>query len=80
MVTFVLDDFWCHVFWGSAKSVGSFMTLDFFDEPKVCKLKVAIICDEHVLWLKVSIDALLAMDVLKTKHHLRNIELGMLDC
>lgn len=69
------DDLRGDVLWCATESVGAIPRLQPLDEAKVCELEVAILSDKHILWLKVSVDQILPMQVLKHENYLSCVKL-----
>ena len=49
---------------------------DIFGKAKIGNANVAIVVQQQVLRLQVSIDNIFSMQILECKHHLRRIKLG----
>ncbi len=56
----------------SAQCVSSGLTV--LSKAEICQLQVAVLVDENVLWLQISVDDVLRMQILKHKCYLRRIE------
>lgn len=75
-VTLVEDDFWGDVLWRSANGEGPAFVQDL-GETEVRQLEVAVVADQQVLWLEVSKDDVLAVQVLKAGGHSGRIEAAL---
>jgi hypothetical protein len=62
-VTFIKKNFWGNVLGSSAKGISS-IKYDF-SESKISKFEIPIIIDEEIFRLKVSIDNIHAMHIIK---------------
>ncbi len=72
-VALVEDDLRSDVLWGSADREGSALVQDL-GETKICQFEVAVVPNEQVLWLEVSEDDVLAVEVLEAGSDSSTIE------
>ena len=63
----VQDYFWSHVLWSTAQRIGTFPLLDLLHEAEVGYFDVAIITDQYVFRLKVPINQVFGVKVLKSR-------------
>jgi hypothetical protein len=59
------QDFRSNVLWGATQSICPITNFKMPDRIKILKLEVAIIVDQNVFWLQVSVYELLVVHVIK---------------
>ena len=70
------DDLGRHVLGRSAKGPGLLPVVQFPGKAKVCQLDVSRGVNEQVLWLEISVDDPLVMEILKRKNDAGHVKLG----
>lgn len=59
----VLKNLRGQIFWGATECECS--VLNYFSEPEICKLNVAIGRKKDILWLQISVDDIFAVEILE---------------
>jgi len=67
-VAFVEEDFGGKVLWRAAEGIGACFAV--LGEAEISKLEIAFLVNENVLWLQVSVDDLLGVEILKHEDNL----------
>ena len=75
-MTFVEKYFRSQILWGTAQSVCSCLTI--LCKTEIGQFQVAFFIDQNILWLQVSVDNVLGMQVFEHHANLCGIELSML--
>ena len=74
-VTRGLDHFWCQIFGCSAESVShTILCLLHLAEAEICQFEMALRVEENILWLQVTIDDSVLVEVSESQHDLGCIE------
>ena len=74
VVALGLDDLWSQVLWCPTQGPG--LPHNFLGEPKVCDDYVAILAQEDVLWLEVSVDDIEGVEIGESTDNLSTVEEG----
>lgn len=57
---------WAHVLWGATERVGPLSFWDNFRQSKICNFNMAVNINKNILWLDISVDDVLIMEVFQT--------------
>ena len=74
-VAFRQDNLWGKILWSTAESIGHAISrlLDF-GQSEVCELQIALLIKQDILWLQVSVDDAVRVQVLQSQDDLSCIE------
>lgn len=74
-VTLSLQDFGTQVFCGATQTVSVLGTLNvFLTKAEICKSDVAVRANQHVLWLQISVENVLVVEVLERQENVSSVE------
>ena len=74
-VALPLKDFRTQVFCGAAQTICVLSSLNvFFAEAEICESNVAVRANQHVLWLQISVENILVVEMLERQQNVSSIE------
>ena len=71
-VTFIEEHLWGQILWGTAKSVGSGLAV--FGKSEVCQFQVALLINQNILWLQISVNNVQRVQILEHEGDLGRIK------
>lgn len=77
-VSFLVENFRCQIFWGTAERVSLSIAFEDLGKTEVSQADVTIFVHQDVLWLKISVDDMLFVQVANCKSYLNSVELCLL--
>ena len=67
-------DLWCQIVWSTAEGEGLLVSFDDLGQTEVGEANVAVFVHQDILWLKISVDDILLVQVAQSHGYLDSVE------